>query len=289
MKCYACEKIPEYSCSCSSPMFLICHDDLKSHIEDTTKKHNLKIWDYPEETSLYLHTREVLMNIIAELLSETKAKLFEIKKSSKEKIDHINNLARELDEKFKAKSLNKHTIENVISHLKGIKNFDGDRSIEENKSNSLLETATSNLNLEPNQPYALKNVSSGEYLYVSNDEKGGDKVLESRSNFLDCCVFFFTKTEDGFALKNATLVIYIFLAEKDRIGGDRIVEASSKISPKSFFKIYYREGKSFALQNIKFGEWLFLSNDRLPGGRVVEAKNELEERSYFEFIKTCSA
>ena len=324
MKCYACEKIPEYSCSCSSPMFLICHDDLKSHMEDKTKKHNLRMLDCPEETSLYLRTREAFMNIITEILSETKAKLLKIREKSKEKIDSINTLTNELDAHFKAKSLSKHSIGNAISYLKNDKNFNlqklksyiglhvietlfknkeknesqvetvvpkvkenedqieeenkdkeikeklnkeeekkheenknpelssEDENKEQNKSNALSETVE--LNLLPNQPYIIRNTSSGEYLYVSNDEKGGDKVLESRSNLLECCIFFVTKTETGYTLKIAALGMNIFLAEKDRIGRDRVVEASRKISPKSFFEVYYREGKGFVLQNRKFCE-----------------------------------
>ena len=336
MKCYACEKLPEYSCSCSSPIFLICHNDLKSHIEDKTKKHNLKVWDYPEETSLYLFAREGLMKIIAELLSETKEKLFKIKKNLKEKIDNVNNLTRELDEKFKTKNLNRNSIEIVYSNLRNSQHFDleeltkyigmhligsllkveeknesqavsieadlreeqeierkvpvfipsidsENKIIKENKSNSTL--VISDATIWVNQAYIIKNVSSGEYLYISNDEKGGDKVLESRQNILDSCIFFIISTEQGFMLKNAAFEMTIFLAEGDRIWGDRVVEAATRIGPKSYFEIYYKEGKGWSLKSVIYSEWLFLSGNKLSGDRVVEAKNALEERSFFQFIK----
>ena len=72
MKCYNCERLPEYICNCMNPHQLICSEDLKIHTRDKTKNHSLKFLENVEEKHMLLVARENLINISTQILSETK-------------------------------------------------------------------------------------------------------------------------------------------------------------------------------------------------------------------------
>lgn len=86
-------------------------------------------------------------------------------------------------------------------------------------------------------------------------------------------------------IKNCLFGEYLFLADNDRINGDRIVECNPEIFDKSLFTL---EDECF-IKNKKQNEYLFVpKDDRMNGDRVVEGRNSLGLSGQFELIKVKS-
>lgn len=87
-----------------------------------------------------------------------------------------------------------------------------------------------------------------------------------------------------YLIKNIKHGEYLFVADGDRINGDRAVEGRSSIYYKSFFT-FEKNSKGYLIKNVKHGEYLFLADgDRKNGDRLVEASPEIMEKSYFDIF-----
>jgi len=144
-------------------------------------------------------------------------------------------------------------------------------------------------------PFMLLSKKLDMVLYVSNDKKGGDHVLEAHS--------LREKRKDErniFELREyiANQWFIHCIAQKedifvsgDKIGGDRVVEAHDFTKPeeRNGFEIQVQaDGQNVVLFNPSTSTYCFLSNDKLGamfgGDHVVEAKADVEERSVFEVL-----
>jgi hypothetical protein len=138
-------------------------------------------------------------------------------------------------------------------------------------------------------PITLFNSSYGMYVFVSNDKKGGDHVVEAhgaegeaRNSFVleDC--------GDGtFRLRNPTYGDWVFVSN-DKIKGDNVVEAhGSAGEARNRFQFVPVDGslRRFKIFSPSYGKWIFVSNDRMGRDHVIEAHSpEFEERNVFDII-----
>ena len=83
MKCYACNNVAKFSCSCTIPSILICDKDLNTHLKDNTLKHVFILHDQIIEISLFTSTMGKLNKIRDQIINEIKEKIIEISKEAK--------------------------------------------------------------------------------------------------------------------------------------------------------------------------------------------------------------
>ena len=88
-----------------------------------------------------------------------------------------------------------------------------------------------------------------------------------------------------FLIKNIKHKEFLFVADSDRIGGDRAVEASPGIFSKSIFTFEKDKMEGYRIRNLKHGEYLFVADsDRTNGNRTVESNGTIKDKSYFTFV-----
>jgi hypothetical protein len=75
------------------------------------------------------------------------------------------------------------------------------------------------------------------YLFVSNDKKKGDNIVEGKSSTERRSCFVFEPAENDMVyIKNIDKGMYLFVS-KDKIKGDQVVEAKEEKEPRSIFQL----------------------------------------------------
>jgi hypothetical protein len=88
-----------------------------------------------------------------------------------------------------------------------------------------------------------------------------------------------------FLIKNNKHNEYLYLADSDRMSGDRIAQGSDGIFKKSIF-IFEKNEEGYLIKNIKHDEYLYVADtDRIGGDRVVESHKSKMAKSYFTILK----
>ncbi|KNE67748.1 hypothetical protein AMAG_12473 [Allomyces macrogynus ATCC 38327] len=142
-------------------------------------------------------------------------------------------------------------------------------------------------------PVRLWNPSYSLYVFVSNDTRAGDHVVEAHPDWAQAEYrnLFILKEDDTvpgrYLLFNPAYNEYLFVSN-DRSGPDYVVESHSVIHKSEarnrFELIPVRDGTAFRLFNPSYQQYLFVSNDKEgPHDHVVlahpyadEARNEFE-------------
>ena len=107
MKCYLCNKLPDYSCSCKTPPILICRGDLFNHEQDKSKKHLFtNIEKLEEKQSLFIIKRKLQL-IKKEAITDAALKIFEINERIKMLESCIHKLVQGLEDSYRKETLSK--------------------------------------------------------------------------------------------------------------------------------------------------------------------------------------
>jgi hypothetical protein len=124
---------------------------------------------------------------------------------------------------------------------------------------------------------------NGQFLFVSNDLEGPDRVVEAHP-FADEERNFFRALEDAdgrVRLFHPSTNSFLFVSN-DLAGTDRIVEAhASADEERNRFEVRPLEDGSFTFFNTSTQRSLFLSNDQRGNDFVIEAHKRDELRNRF--------
>jgi hypothetical protein len=139
----------------------------------------------------------------------------------------------------------------------------------------------------PDQPFRLFSVQqNGQFLFVSDDMEGPDRVVEAHSVAFanEERNFFRALEDDDFRVRlfHPSTNTFLFVSN-DMAGPDRIVEAHPNADEeRNRFEVNFLPDGSFALFNTSTNTFLFLSNDRRGNDFVIEAHNSTEIRNRFK-------
>ncbi len=123
---------------------------------------------------------------------------------------------------------------------------------------------------------------NGQFLFVSNDMEGPDKVVEAHPHPGEFRNRFEAQSDGngGFRLYNPATGFYLFVSNDDATG-DKIVEAHPyRDEARNSFVVLEPEPGVFEYFHPSTSHFLFLSNDQRGGDYVIEAhpNNELRNR-----------
>jgi hypothetical protein len=124
---------------------------------------------------------------------------------------------------------------------------------------------------------------NGQFLFVSNDMEGPDRVVEAHPSADEERNFFRALEDDDGRVRlfHPSTSTFLFVSN-DMAGPDRIVEAHpSADEERNRFEVNRLEDGSFAFFNTSTKTFLFLSNDRRGNDFVIEAHNSIELRNRF--------
>jgi hypothetical protein len=126
---------------------------------------------------------------------------------------------------------------------------------------------------------------NGQFLFVSNDMEGADRVVEAHPFANDeRNLFHALEDDDGrVRLFHPSTNTFLFVSN-DMAGPDRIVEAHPDADEeRNRFEVNFLPN-DLALFNTSTRTFLFLSNDRRGNDFVIEAHNSTELRNRFKTI-----
>ena len=135
-------------------------------------------------------------------------------------------------------------------------------------------------------PVRLRCPVKGEYLFVSNDKKKGDRVVEAHKDANDNRNEFVlvTGANGRFRLRNRARGTWVFVSN-DKDGADHVVEAHSDAhDERNEFDVQTIDENRFRFFSPHYDQYVFVSNTRSGSDDVVEAHRAAdEERSAFVF------
>lgn len=140
------------------------------------------------------------------------------------------------------------------------------------------------MHILPIQRFRLFSVQhNGQFLFVSDDMEGPDRVVEAHP-FADEDRNFFRALDDPdgrVRLFHPKTNTFLFVSD-DLAGTDRIVEAHPFADEeRNKFEVRPQGDGSFAFFNTKTQRFLFLSNDKRGNDFVIEAHKREELRNRF--------
>ena len=115
MNCYLCGHLAEYSCRCSVPIVLICHDHLKAHREDKSKKHALDFLEDKSQINLFNDIKEKLRKSRQGIILNSINQIKQIEDDTKQSLCLVTKLMQDLHKKYGEKALNKNFLEEMMS------------------------------------------------------------------------------------------------------------------------------------------------------------------------------
>jgi hypothetical protein len=133
---------------------------------------------------------------------------------------------------------------------------------------------------------------NGQFLFVSNDKEGDDRVVEAHPHPNESRNIFEPQELDRFnyRLFHPDTGSFLFVSD-DKAGGDNIVEGHpfrdefrNQFTIRKFeddVPTPHGNGASFTFFNIQYGLFMFLSNDRRGADYVIEAHGADELRNRF--------
>lgn len=129
---------------------------------------------------------------------------------------------------------------------------------------------------------------NGQFLFVSNDVEGSDKVVEAHPYAGEDRNKFEAQSDGngGIRLYNPSTGFYLFVSNDDA-GGDMVAEGHPyRDEDRNSFLPLKQEFGIFTFLNPTTGRFLFLSNDQRGGDFVIEAHPNSELRNRFTAIPT---
>ncbi|WP_093627097.1 hypothetical protein [Streptomyces sp. 3213.3] len=142
------------------------------------------------------------------------------------------------------------------------------------------------LPMAPTQILLHSDQHNGQFLFVSNDMEGPDKVVEAHPPAGEFRNRFEAQSDGngGVRLYNPATGFYLFVSDDDA-AGDKVVEGHPyRDEPRNSFIPLEPEPGSFMFLNPTYGRFLFLSNDQRAGDYVIEAHPNVELRNRFTAI-----
>ena len=118
MNCYLCNEPAEYSCNCVVPNVFICHEHLKTHKADKTRKHTLKVLEDEKEIILYKEIKNKLQKINDEILFNSINQIEKIKEETKQSRCLINRIVVSLYKRYLEGRLNESFLEEMFAACK---------------------------------------------------------------------------------------------------------------------------------------------------------------------------
>ena len=118
MNCYLCNEPAEYSCNCAVPIVFICHEHLKIHKADRTRKHSLKVLEDEKEIILYKEIKNKLQKINDEILFNSINQIEKIKEETKQSRCLINRIVLSLYKRYLEGRLNESFLEEMFAACK---------------------------------------------------------------------------------------------------------------------------------------------------------------------------
>lgn len=147
------------------------------------------------------------------------------------------------------------------------------------------------LNLEVDEPYYIRNIYYGYYLFVSEDRKGNppDQIVEGKAGREIRSVFILKPSPiDGeYCLYNKHYGNFLFVSG-DVLNGDNVIEAHSALETRNYFSLHPAPGSKFYYRifNESLYKWVFLSENFSGVDRILEAHDMENDRDIYEFILT---
>ena len=94
MKCYLCNELPSYCCSCTNPPKLLCMKDLQIHHQDKSKNHTFTFIPNPLEIQRKLLIKKKLQMISQIILDDISNKIIELKNYAKKYKNRISDMIK---------------------------------------------------------------------------------------------------------------------------------------------------------------------------------------------------
>jgi hypothetical protein len=142
------------------------------------------------------------------------------------------------------------------------------------------------LPMSPAQFLLHSDQHNGQFLFVSNDMEGPDKVVEAHPAAGEFRNRFEAQSDGngGIRLYNPATGFYLFVSNDDA-AGDNIVEAHPyRDEARNSFIALEPDPGVFVFVNPSSSRSLFLSNDQRAGDYVIEAHPDNEIRNRFTAI-----
>lgn len=129
--------------------------------------------------------------------------------------------------------------------------------------------------------FSLYSPAYQSYLFVSNDKKGQDNIVETHQSVESRNTFVLEAAGNSlYRIRNIAYNRYLFISN-DTYGGDKVVEAHPyRGEQRNLFRFEEESDGTFLIFNEATGLYLFVSNDKKGGDCIVEGHSSEFKNEY---------